>query len=154
GIVFAAVGVALAFASGAFIVSGQDPATVEPIRLTATAIVTMVVGGLGIVGGAIGQFVAWIGAVINTSKLEDKTWFILLLVLGLLSFGFIAMPVYVLAGPDGSRQSAWRFRPEGRLPLLSGDIGGPRLDLGKGGLANRPGVQCIGTAAPAGSFAP
>ena len=106
GIVFAAVGVALAFASGAFIVSGQDPATVEPIRLTATAIVTMVVGGLGIVGGAIGQFVAWIGAVINTSKLEDKTWFILLLVLGLLSFGFIAMVVYVLAGPDGSRQPA------------------------------------------------
>jgi len=103
GIVFAAVGIALAFASGAFIVSGHDLATVEPIRLTATAIVTMVVGGLGIVGGAIGQFVAWIGAVINTSRLEDKTWFILLLVLGLLSFGFIAMLVYVLAGPDGTR---------------------------------------------------
>ena len=106
GIVFAAVGVGLAFASGAFIVSGQDVTTVEPIRLTATAIVTMVIGGLGIVGGAIGQFVAWIGAVINTSKLEDKTWFILLLVLGLLSFGFIAMLVYVLAGPDGTRPIA------------------------------------------------
>jgi hypothetical protein len=106
GIVLALIGVALAFASGAFIVSGHDVATVEPIRLTATAILSMVVGGLGIVGGAIGQFVAWIGAVINTSKLEDKTWFILLLVLGLLSFGFIAMLVYVLAGPDGTHPAA------------------------------------------------
>jgi hypothetical protein len=103
GIVFALVGVALAFASGALVVSGQDLTTVEPIRLTATAIVSITVGALGIIGGAIGQFVAWIGAVINTSRLEDKTWFILLLVLGLLSFGFIAMLVYVLAGPDGTR---------------------------------------------------
>jgi len=106
GIVFAVVGVALAFASGAFVISGQDLTTVEPIRLTATAIVSITVGALGIIGGAIGQFVAWIGAVINTSKLEDKTWFILLLVLGLLSFGFIAMLVYVLAGPDGTRPIA------------------------------------------------
>ena len=105
GIVFAVVGAALAFASGAFVISGQDLTTVEPIRLTATAIVSITVGALGIIGGAIGQFVAWIGAVINTSKLEDKTWFILLLVLGLLSFGFIAMLVYVLAGPDGTHQA-------------------------------------------------
>jgi hypothetical protein len=104
GIVFAAIGIALAFASGAFVISGQDLTTVEPIRLTATAIVAIIIGVLGVVGGAIGQFVAWIGAVINTSKLEDKTWFILLLVLGLLSFGFIAMLVYVLAGPDGTQQ--------------------------------------------------
>ena len=45
---------------------------------------------------------AWIGAVVNTSRLEDKTWFVVLLVLGLLSFGFIAMLVYILAGPDGT----------------------------------------------------
>jgi hypothetical protein len=102
GIVFAAVGVRFAFASGAFVISGADVTTVEPIRFTAAAIVTITIGTLGIVGGAIGQFVAWIGAVINTSRLEDKTWFILLLVLGLLSFGFIAMLVYVLAGPDGT----------------------------------------------------
>ena len=102
-VVVGIVGVGLAFASGAFVVSGQDVTAVEPIRLTATAIITITVGALGIIGGAIGQFVAWIGAVINTSRLEDKTWFILLLVLGLLSFGFIAMLVYVLAGPDGTR---------------------------------------------------
>jgi hypothetical protein len=103
GMVFAAVGFGLAFASGAFVVSGPDVTAVEPIELTAGAIVAATVGVLGIVGGAIGQFVAWIGAVINTSRLEDKTWFILLLVLGLLSFGLIAMLVYVLAGPDSKR---------------------------------------------------
>lgn len=105
GIIIAAVGAGLAFASGAFVVSGSDVTAFELGRLTAAAIVTITIGTLGIVGGAIGQFVAWIGAVINTSRLDDKTWFIVLLVLGLLSFGFIAMLVYVLAGPDGTRST-------------------------------------------------
>ena len=103
GIVFAAVGFGLAFAGGGLLISAPGVTVVEPVRFTAPAIVAATVGVLGIVGGAIGQFVAWIGAVINTSRLEDKTWFILLLVLGLLSFGFIAMLIYVLAGPDGTR---------------------------------------------------
>ena len=88
GIVFAAVGIGLAFASGAFIVSGPGMTGVDATQFTAAAIVTITVGVLGIVGGAIGQFVAWIGAVINTSRLEeDKTWFILLLVLRLSTSG-------------------------------------------------------------------
>ena len=103
GIVVAAVGAGLAFASGAFVVAGPDVTGFELARLTGAAILSITIGTLGIVGGAIGQFVAWIGAVINTSRLDDKTWFIVLLVLGLLSFGFIAMLVYVLAGPDGTR---------------------------------------------------
>jgi len=41
-----------------------------------------------------------------TAQLEDKTWFLVLLVLGLLSFGFFAMIAYVLAGPDGARREA------------------------------------------------
>jgi hypothetical protein len=49
---------------------------------------------------AIIQFVAWVGAVINTAGLKDKTWFIILLVNGLLSFGFIAMIIYLVAGPE------------------------------------------------------
>ena len=61
---------------------------------------SLVLAGLLIViAGGVAQFVAWIGALMNTSRLEDKTWFILLLVLGLLSFGLIAMLVYVVAGP-------------------------------------------------------
>ena len=72
-----------------------------------------VVGILAVIGGALAQFIAWIGAVLNTSRLEDKTWFIVLLVLGLLSFGFIAMIVYLVAGPDGTRESPKQTNPLG-----------------------------------------
>ena len=72
-----------------------------------------IVGILAVIGGALGQFVAWIGAVLNTSRLADKTWFILLLVLGLVSFGSIAMVVYLVAGPDGTRDSATHTNPLG-----------------------------------------
>ena len=67
----------------------------------AVLVLALVVGAVAMLGGAIGQFVAWIGALVNTSHLDDKMWFVLLLVLGLFSFGFVAMLVYVLAGPDG-----------------------------------------------------
>ena len=52
------------------------------------------------IAAAVTQFVAWVGAVINTAGLQDKTWSIILLVTGLLSFGFIAMIIYLIAGPD------------------------------------------------------
>jgi hypothetical protein len=40
------------------------------------------VGGVVILGGLVMQLVAWIGAMINTVRSRDKTWFVLLLVLG------------------------------------------------------------------------
>ncbi|MGZ6256323.1 MAG: hypothetical protein ACXWMB_04840 [Candidatus Limnocylindria bacterium] len=40
---------------------------------------------------------------LNTAELADKTWFVILLVLGIFSFGLIAMIAYVIAGPDGHR---------------------------------------------------
>jgi hypothetical protein len=55
---------------------------------------------------AIAQFVAWIGAVLNTANLPDKGWFIVLLVVGLLGFPFIVTLIYVIAGPDGAPQVA------------------------------------------------
>jgi hypothetical protein len=58
------------------------------------------------IGGVIGQFVAWIGAVLGTAQLEDKTWFLVLLLLGVFSFGFVAMLAYVIAGPDGATSAA------------------------------------------------
>jgi len=45
--------------------------------------------------------VAWIGAVLNTANLADKTWFIVVLVGGLLGVGFLVTVAYVVAGPDG-----------------------------------------------------
>lgn len=60
------------------------------------------IGAFAIIGVFAAGLVVWFGALINTSYLEDKAWFILLLVLGLLSFGFIAMIAYAIAGPDGT----------------------------------------------------
>jgi hypothetical protein len=83
----------------------------QPAAIGSSTIAFVVLGVVAMFGGAIGQFVAWIGAVVNTARLDDKAWFILLLVLGLLSFGFIAMLVYILAGPDGTRPDAGHLQP-------------------------------------------
>ena len=65
-----------------------------------------------ILGGLVVQIVAWIGAVINTNRLVDKTWYNVLLwcgvaaiVLTLLTgvgalFGWVLMIVYLIGGPD------------------------------------------------------
>jgi hypothetical protein len=58
---------------------------------------------LVLIAAAITRFAAWVGAVLHTAELEAKTWFVVLLVTGLLSFGFIAMVVYLIAGPEDPR---------------------------------------------------
>ena len=113
GVVLLVAGLLLAYTSGAFIMRGPDVVGIHPSAFTWSMAGLAIVGILAVIGGALAQFVAWIGAVLNTSRLEDKTWFIVLLVLGLLSFGFIAMIVYLVAGPDGTRQSAQQTNPLG-----------------------------------------
>lgn len=66
----------------------------------------MVVGFTAAAVGGVVQIVAWIGALINTFQIEDKTWFAVLLAGGILGFafalvGFAAMVAYLIAGPDG-----------------------------------------------------
>ena len=61
-----------------------------------------VVGALAFTGGLIGGLISWIGALLNTSQLESKTWFLGLLLLGIFNFGFFAMIAYLIAGPDGT----------------------------------------------------
>jgi hypothetical protein len=56
--------------------------------------------------GGLVQLVAWIGALINTYRLQDKVWFVVLLAGGILSLafgliGFASMVAYLVAGPDG-----------------------------------------------------
>ena len=103
GVFVVALGFIAALASGTFVMEGPDVTGFQLSSSTSAAFGLAFIGLLGIIGGGIGQFAAWIGAVVNTSRLEDKTWFIVLLVLGLLSFGFIAMVAYVIAGPDGTQ---------------------------------------------------
>ena len=71
-----------------------------------TSIGGIVVGAVIAAVGSLIQLVAWIGALMNTFALTDKTWFVVMLVGGLLGFavgvaGFAAMVAYVIAGPDG-----------------------------------------------------
>ena len=101
GVVAMALGLLVALATGTFEMTGPDVTGVELSASAPVVIVLGVIGVIAIVGGGIGQFVAWIGALVNTANLSDKTWFVVLLVLGLFSFGFIGMVVYILAGPDG-----------------------------------------------------
>src|SRR5579872_3509724 len=73
----------LGYANGAYAMKGSD---VVGIQSTGFAMTIVVVAGLGILAmaaGALGQFVAWIGAMLNTAQLQDKTWFLVLLLLGL-----------------------------------------------------------------------
>jgi hypothetical protein len=102
GVFVVAVGFLIALSTGTLVMEGPDVTGFELSSTAPAAFGLALLGLLGIVAGGIGQFVAWIGAVVNTSRLDDKLWFVLLLVLGLLSFGFIAMLVYVLVGPDGT----------------------------------------------------
>jgi len=92
----------LALANGSLVRDGPD---VTGIRETPFGWVMAGLAGVAILvmlAAAVTQFVAWVGAVISTAQLKDKTWFIVLLVTGLLSFGFIAMIIYLIAGPDDS----------------------------------------------------
>lgn len=102
GILLAIVAVAVAFASGVFVMDGPDVVGVQSTPTAWTTLAMGVIATLAVIGACIGGLVSWIGALLNTARLEDKMWFILLLVLGLFSFGLVAMIAYVIAGPDGT----------------------------------------------------
>lgn len=84
---------------------GPDVIGVQSTPLAWTIIGLGLVAVLAMIAGFIGGLVSWIGALLNTSQLEDKTWFIVLLVLGLFSFGLVAMIAYVIAAPDGTKRT-------------------------------------------------
>jgi len=91
-----------ALAGGAVSIGGPSVVTVNGAALAGT-IVWFIVGGVLIAAGELAAIGSWIGALVNTSQLDDKTWFLALLVLGVFSLGWIAMVAYVFAGPDGTR---------------------------------------------------
>jgi hypothetical protein len=102
GLILAFVAVWAAFAAGEFVMDGPDVTDIQFTAFGWSMVGLMIVGGFSVIGGAIAGLVAWIGALLNTAQLDDKLWFVLLLVLGLLSFGFFAMVAYVIGGPDGT----------------------------------------------------
>ena len=116
GLMLGFVAMIVAWTSGALIMDGPDVTGVQSTFFGWSMVGLAIIGCLAMIGGAIGQFVAWIGAVLNTARLEDKTWFIVLLVLGLLSFGLVAMIAYLVAGPDGTKVPARTGIPARPLP--------------------------------------
>ena len=103
---FAALWAALA--SDAIDVGGSEVIDVNGGSGAWTALGLVIVGSLAILGGTVAAVVSWIAALLNTWQLEDKMWFASLLALGLLGFGVVAMIAYVVAGPDGTKQSVAR----------------------------------------------
>jgi hypothetical protein len=71
---------ALALAShiGAFAANFQS-STYVPDSTFWVLVSFIVLGGIVVLGGIAVQLVAWIGAVINTNRLVDKTWYNVLL---------------------------------------------------------------------------
>lgn len=90
-----------ALANGAVTFGGSQLITLDPGPL-AGAIVGLIVASLLTAAGTVAAVASWAAALLNTSRLEDKTWFLALLVLGLVSLGWVAMIAYVLRGPDGA----------------------------------------------------
>jgi hypothetical protein len=113
---FAALGAALA--TDAIDVGGSHVIDVNGGSGAWTALGLVIVGSLTILGGTIAAVVSWIGALLNTWQLEDKTWFASLLALGLLGFGVVAMIAYVVAGPDSTHEGVARPRIAG--PVVGG----------------------------------
>ena len=72
----------------------------------AVTVTLVAVGSLAMLAGTVAAVVSWIGALLNTWQLDDKTWFGSLLVLTLFGCGLLAMVAYVLAGPDGTSRGA------------------------------------------------
>jgi F0F1-type ATP synthase membrane subunit c/vacuolar-type H+-ATPase subunit K len=107
GLVVGLAALVAALVDGAITIGGPDVVTVNG-ETFAGMVVWLVVASLVIGGGWIAAVAAWVGALFNTVQLEDKTWFIVLLVLGLFSLGWVAMIAYVFAGPDSTRPTEVR----------------------------------------------
>jgi len=114
GAVLMVAAIWIAYATDSFVMNGPDVAGIRSTGLAWTMVGLGVVSVLALLGGFIGGLVSWIGALLNTAELEDKMWFVILLVLGLFSFGLVAMIAYVIAGPDGHR---WRATPQVHAPV-------------------------------------
>jgi hypothetical protein len=93
--------VVVAIAGGVVSLGGPSVVAVDG-AVFAGSLPWLLLAALIIAGGTVAAVGSWIGALLNTWQLEDKTWFVALLVLGLFSFGWVAMAAYVFAGPDAT----------------------------------------------------
>ena len=106
GAILAVASVWVAIANGVFVMNGPDVVGIQGSGLAWLLLGLGAVGAIAFTGGLIGGLVSWIGALLNTSQLESKAWFVALLLLWIFNFGVFAMIAYVVVGPDGTTTAA------------------------------------------------
>jgi hypothetical protein len=106
GAILSVAAIWLAIANDVFAMSGSDIVGIHGSTLAWSLLGLALIGGVAVAGGAIGGFLSWIGALLNSWQLESKTWFAILLLLGVFNLGFFAMIAYLVAGPDGTLDGA------------------------------------------------
>jgi hypothetical protein len=102
GAILAVAAVWIAIANGTFVMNGDEIVGLKGSAVGWSMLGLGVVGVVAIMGGLVAGLVAWIGALLNTWQLQSRTWFAVLLLLGIFNFGFFAMIAYLVAGPDSS----------------------------------------------------
>jgi hypothetical protein len=141
GLVLIGITFALAISNDIFIMSGSDVTGIKSGVLSWTLLGLMALAALLLLFAAVAHFVAWIGAVLNTAQLPDKTWFVVLLVVGLLGLVFIATVAYVIAGPDAvkAKEEASALPQVGGVPqqVPPPTMSGPNQHVGSPG-SGRP----------------
>src|SRR5690348_8104120 len=96
----------LLYSSGGLIMDGPDVVGIEADPFAWSMLALAAFGAVLFLAGAAAQLVAWIGAILNTVELEDKAWFAVLLITGLLGIGLVSMIAYAIAGPDSTQAKA------------------------------------------------
>lgn len=104
GLVVGLAALVVALVNGAISLGGPNVVTVNG-DVFGGMLVWLAIAILLAAVGWVAAVASWIGALLNTIQLDDKTWFVALLALGLISFGWVAMVAYVIAGPDSTRRT-------------------------------------------------
>ena len=102
GAILAIAAVWVAIANDVFIMDGPDIVGHGGGSLGVAPVAVALVGSATMLAGFIAGLLSWIGALLNTTRMANKAWFIALLLTGIFSLGFLAMIAYVVAGPDGT----------------------------------------------------
>ena len=105
-VVLFVVAVGVILGTGTFVTSGGAITSFQVSSITPAMIALILLGLAALAVGCVGLFIAWIAALVNTARLPDRIWFVMLLLLGLFSFGWLAVLVYLLAAPDDMGQPA------------------------------------------------
>jgi hypothetical protein len=111
GAILAIGAVSIGVANDVFVMNAPDLVGIQGSALSWALIGLGIVSGVAIAGGLIGGLVSWIGALLNTSQLDSKAWFVALLLLGIFNLGIVGMIAYLVAGPDSSTTAAQRSAP-------------------------------------------